>query len=441
MTIPVKTICIVLLVLWTTSSNAQILSVIELPSSFNPVGSGARALGMGGAFISVADDATAASWNPGGLVQLQRPEISAVGAFVNRVEDNSMQLFPVMSGKQEINAYNINYLSATYPLVLFGRNMVFSLNYQYLYDLHRDWRFPFPVSPTQTDHIVATQDGGLGAVGLAFAVELTPDFSFGITFNSWCKVFNANKWKNRVIQHGDSGKLFGAPVSYWSDTYDDYELSGTNFSLGLLWNINSKVTMGMVLKTPFTADIRHGHAEMSEYRLQSDNSLLSGNTVPYFISHDKLEMPMSYGIGISYRFSDALTVSGDIYRTEWDDYKYTDHQGIVSSPISGRLYEESDVKPTHQLRLGMEYLFIDTGHEVIIPLRAGIFYDPAPAEGNPDDYFGISLGSGFAYKSFIFDIACQYRFGRDVGTSFLEELKLSQDVNEFTVYSSVIVHF
>ena len=35
-----------------------------------PVGSGARALGQGGAFIAVADDATAASWNPGALMTL-----------------------------------------------------------------------------------------------------------------------------------------------------------------------------------------------------------------------------------------------------------------------------------------------------------------------------------------------------------------------------------
>ena len=52
---------------------------VEIPSSPNPVGSGARALGMGGAFIAVADDATAASWNPGGLIQLGFPEFSYVG--------------------------------------------------------------------------------------------------------------------------------------------------------------------------------------------------------------------------------------------------------------------------------------------------------------------------------------------------------------------------
>jgi hypothetical protein len=52
---------------------------VSIASSPNPVGSGARALGMGGAFIAVADDATAASWNPSGLIQLERPELSIVG--------------------------------------------------------------------------------------------------------------------------------------------------------------------------------------------------------------------------------------------------------------------------------------------------------------------------------------------------------------------------
>src|SRR5690349_5208750 len=42
-------------------------------------GSGARALGMGGAFIARPDDATAATWNPAGLSYLRTPEISAAG--------------------------------------------------------------------------------------------------------------------------------------------------------------------------------------------------------------------------------------------------------------------------------------------------------------------------------------------------------------------------
>src|SRR3954470_18524402 len=42
-------------------------------------GSGARALGMGGAFIARPDDATAATWNPAGLSYLRALEISAAG--------------------------------------------------------------------------------------------------------------------------------------------------------------------------------------------------------------------------------------------------------------------------------------------------------------------------------------------------------------------------
>ncbi|KPA12341.1 hypothetical protein MHK_007451 [Candidatus Magnetomorum sp. HK-1] len=78
------------------------------------------------------------------------------------------------------------------------------------------------------------------------------------------------------------------------------------------------------------------------------------------------------------------------------------------------------------------------------------FYDSTPAEGSPDDYFGLTLGSGYAHefkdkiykiKSIIFDIAYQYRFANNVGESVMEETSFSQDVDEHTIYSSLIVHF
>ena len=51
--------------------------------NFNLTGAGARAAGMGGAFIGVADDATAIVWNPAGLTQLHHPEASVVTRFIN----------------------------------------------------------------------------------------------------------------------------------------------------------------------------------------------------------------------------------------------------------------------------------------------------------------------------------------------------------------------
>jgi hypothetical protein len=50
--------------------------------AFQQLGLGARALGMGGAFVGVADDATAGFWNPAGLVQIQ---MRTFGIFFRRM--------------------------------------------------------------------------------------------------------------------------------------------------------------------------------------------------------------------------------------------------------------------------------------------------------------------------------------------------------------------
>lgn len=48
------------------------------PGSFLRTGAGARPLGMGGAFVALADDGTAAFWNPAGLGQLDKPQITSM---------------------------------------------------------------------------------------------------------------------------------------------------------------------------------------------------------------------------------------------------------------------------------------------------------------------------------------------------------------------------
>ncbi|MBM3262416.1 MAG: hypothetical protein FJY97_03185 [candidate division Zixibacteria bacterium] len=46
------------------------------------IGVGARALAMGGAFVAIADDGTAAFWNPAGLALHRSPQITAGHAFL-----------------------------------------------------------------------------------------------------------------------------------------------------------------------------------------------------------------------------------------------------------------------------------------------------------------------------------------------------------------------
>ncbi len=48
------------------------------PCAFLKTGVGARALGMGGAFVSIADDATCTYWNPAGLALINRPTLGTM---------------------------------------------------------------------------------------------------------------------------------------------------------------------------------------------------------------------------------------------------------------------------------------------------------------------------------------------------------------------------
>lgn len=422
---------------------ADIFQQIEIPSSFNPVGSGARALGMGGAFIAVADDATAASWNPAGLAQLDFPEVSVVGGGFIRTEENTFGTNPEANGDESVDKTKLNYLSAAYPFTLGGYPMVVSLNYQYLFDFTRQWDFPLNLRSSfasADEYVSYRQDGELTALGLAYSIQASPKFNFGFTLNFWDDGLTDNSWDRETYQWG-TGVFNGERAEFAAYSHDRYAFEGFNVNLGMLWRVTDQLRLGAVFKTPFDADLEYRHSAYAKI-IYPDLPGFGSTTRNDFKEDQTLTMPMSYGIGAVYRFTDTFKMSLDVYRTEWGDFELEDARGEKTSPISGKPMDESDVDATHQVRLGAEYRFGSPESKFLVPVRAGLFYDPAPAEGSPDDFYGVSLGAGLVYRErFSLDVAYQYRFGNDVSGSILEEFDFSQDVREHTVYVSMIFYF
>jgi hypothetical protein len=54
---------------------SDVSNVATTAAAFLEIGVGSRAVGMGGAFVATANDASAMYWNPGGLARLEKPEI------------------------------------------------------------------------------------------------------------------------------------------------------------------------------------------------------------------------------------------------------------------------------------------------------------------------------------------------------------------------------
>jgi len=419
--------------------NAQI-RIIDIASSPNPVGSGARALGMGGAFIGIADDATSASWNPGGLTQLKKPEMSVVLATNQRRDHISYKQFSNASGCHKINTFDLNYFSIAYPFQMNYRNMIFSLNYQHLYNFNKQLSYEYtyidldPPEMVERTHVDYKQSGALYAISPAFAIKVNSALSIGLALNIWDKEFC--NWDSNYIATGDVSimeSIFDIQVN----KKENWAFQGVNFNLGFLWKINSLITIGGVFKSPFRAKIDH------DYFLNQWLPSSSGMKHDLKQSNDteKLDMPMSYGLGVCARLNDLFSIDIDIYRTHWNDYIKHTAYGVEINPITGKPVYYSKSKPTTQVRLGAEYLFIF--NQIIYPIHMGIFYDPEPAFNNPEDFYGFSVGTGIVFNPFVFDIAYEYRFGNDVSiTSFtIGHENPIQDVRHQTLSMSMIYHF
>ncbi|HOV34016.1 MAG TPA: hypothetical protein PLX23_11720, partial [Candidatus Hydrogenedens sp.] len=174
--------------------------------------------------------------------------------------------------------------------------------------------------------------------------------------------------------------------------------------------------------------------------------------------------PSSFGIGAAYRFpNDKLTLSFDITRCEWDQFVIHDPQNSnwlmrKRSGISNLPVEWSPHDPTYTVRIGAEYLFFNPKkpRQSILPsVRVGAFYDPEPASGRPDrwfglgegdgsvdNYYGITLGAGCLIKNRInIDAAYVYRWGNNVRKDTFELVGTDADVEQHLFYLSTVIYF
>ncbi|MBI2434229.1 MAG: outer membrane protein transport protein [Candidatus Hydrogenedentes bacterium] len=238
---------------------------LEISVSPTPVGSGARAAAMGNAFVAIADDATAASWNPAGLVQLERPEVSMAYMFNGVSDAFSAFDHPEVSSRHGIQNLDLNYLSFVYPVprLILGKNVSLALNYQRKYDLSRefslDYRSAFASrAGTVTNQLLTMdfeQSGGLSTITPAVAFELTHRVSVGVAVNLWeSSLLNENGWQQTTVTEGIS-LTSGIPTYTHTRTKERYEdFSGVNLTLGGLWSIKEKWRLALRYDTAFSGE-------------------------------------------------------------------------------------------------------------------------------------------------------------------------------------------
>ena len=226
--------------------------------SLNRPGSGARAAGMGNAFIAVSDDGTAASWNPAGLSQLRRPELSVVFNASRRAEDldgfgavDRTALFGHI-GSATTTA-NLEFASGALPLTVFGKPVTIQAGWRRLFDFTSGiegdvTRVPISDAsrPEGVINLHNESDGHINLATLAGAIRITRRLSVGIGAD-----FYSGEWSDRVRSVETPGFV---------DPVDSIRTIGTNamgghaFNLGVLLAYPS-IRFGVVYHGPLQSGL------------------------------------------------------------------------------------------------------------------------------------------------------------------------------------------
>jgi hypothetical protein len=386
------------------------------------LGIGARALGMGGAYLGVSDDYSAGYWNPAGLAQIRRLEGFGTMSHFQRKNNLTMENF---SGYNELSKTQLNSLGLAYPVPTYQGSLVFSIGYHRIHPYESNVKFswfnPFPRDLSQQTWSL-TEEGGLNNWVFAGAVEVAPKLSLGAALNIWT---GSSDYRESFSDVDVTGK---APGDF-SETQMAYvvnsKFSGYNLKLGALYRPISFVRLGLTLSTPtfitgsetWTKDITDVDKEDSVFVYHYDNG---DGPVEY-----KLRSPFSLAVGGAVNLP-LLLVSGSVEWTDWSQTRYLTEPPFVITDFEDdkRSLANDSLRATYRsnalrFRLGAEF----TLPVLDMQVRGGYILDPQLLKNLPvaSDRQFLTAGVGiFLDKQIRFDVAVMH--GKWTEYSTLDDL-------------------
>jgi len=422
---------------------AQSIQNVVLRNSFNPTGAGARGLGMGGAFIAVADDGTAASFNPAGLAQLRRTEIAFVG-FYDRVQSslNVPGDSGVPSFSDEATHGAIDFAGVAVPFQAAGRAFTMQLSYQRAVDLFGRGRATVidtidlsDLDPdlSGTGEVIADvqpeQQGAFHTASLSAAWQVTSRVSLGLGINYWFASWDARGTSDFRLRVRLPSQPQPIELPLVTTEFDQAQaMRGVNANLGLLLRY-SWLSIGGIVRTPFTGAWDLDENDVETLHDPQTGRPLGSRPVSYDVA-SRMHVSWGMGAGLALRPLRGLTLAADYTRAEWSRTMLenvpngalltTEERGADGEPLP--LYTDrnffdllpapdTSTRNTSQWRAGAEYLV--SLPKLILPLRAGYFRDRSPivdlgtSEGRVIE--GWTLGTGLNFNHVVLDVAFERR--------------------------------
>jgi long-subunit fatty acid transport protein len=399
---------------------------------FNLINPGARARGIGGAFLSLADDATAAQSNPAGLSFLRRPEFFVELRSVDTTTQSSsiQEALPggidtfVATGTNLADATSISFLSG----VLTRKRWSLGFSRQELVDINNTTLSSFAFTFEDTPGVFLVEGNGaidVEVVNWNFSggVRITENLGLGATL-TYSTLDIASLVTNTIIDTGGllTPKEIREPQVDLQTTIDDSD-SDLIFSVGLLYRRLDRWSIGGVFRRGprFTAE----EQITTEIDSNPDGLPLDVFGVAARLGNrftDRFSLPDTFGVGGSWNASEHLTVAADIEHVLYSNLLdgYVSGVNVLTSEDA-----EFTIDDATDLRAGIEYFFFNRDRSLPpLALRGGAYSEEsstirARSTGSggfateevfrdPGRQEHLTLGLGVSLRRYKFDLAADF---------------------------------
>lgn len=350
-------------------------------------GVGARAMGMGGAFMAVGDDYTASYWNPAALAQIRRFEVLA---SLSHAQHENDAVGAGLRLKDDASFTRVNSLGFAYPVPTYRGSLVFSVGYNRLKPYDSNFNFEW-FNSTADDSVQQRwselEEGSLNNWMFAGAVDVAPNFSVGLSLNYWT---GKDDYQFSFVEQ-DNLDLYTLR-DFRRDDNIISEFRGFNIKLGGLLRVNPHLRLAATIATPTTLKVTESWTSDDETRFD-DPTVKPTELFSYEGSFEyKIRSPFVFGAGASLNLA-GLLLAGSAEFIDWSQIRYTSEPPIEDlSKNKANEQLARNYRSVTRLRAGAEFTLPGLGLQV----RGGYYLDPSPLADLPDDadreFFTYGLG-------------------------------------------------
>jgi len=344
-----------------TAANGQTMGVLQLNRMdlISTRGAGARPAALGGAYASISDDAYGLIYNPAGLTQIRKKELTL---GIDHVSNDVALTYDMYTSSLPFSTTGIGHASFIYPYPTYRGSLVLGFGVFRMGSADRE-HFKTAVRNDLGGIIEnrLTQTGSIFQYRLGLGVDVSPRAAIGANLVIWDQSLEYTEELGFESSTDLSGYTFTDNTSAGLD--------GVSLELGLMYRITPELKFGFKASSPVWLSI-DGDASESYVGTYSDG--VGWETDPsYVLVEDEYTLPMKFRFGLSYQLFNFLLTAD----AEYCDYSQTKYNGV-------RMYNE--LYPTEDIL--NEVVDLSAGIEVTLPyypikLRGGYTYMPSRFTG------------------------------------------------------------